>query len=98
MTAPNQAPCWSCQGATDGLVCQACGALQPPQPVDLFTRFGFEPTFDVDSAALEKRYFELQRRLHPDRFANRPQKERDYSLQHAANLNEAHQVLRSPVR
>ena len=46
----------------------------------------------------EKRYFALQRRMHPDRFAARLPKEREYSLQHAANLNDAFQLLKSPVR
>lgn len=90
-------PCWSCGGTTDGLFCAQCNALQPPKPGNLFTRFGIPAGFDVDGTELERRYFELQRKLHPDKFASRGAKEREYSLQHTANLNEAHKVLRSPL-
>jgi molecular chaperone HscB len=91
------ASCWSCGGTTDGLFCAQCNALQPPQPVDLFARLGVTAAFDLDGSLLERRYFELQRKLHPDKFASRGAKEREYSLQHTANLNEAHKVLRSPL-
>lgn len=90
-------PCWSCGGTTDGLFCAQCSALQPPQPANLFARFGIPEAFDVDAAHVERRYFELQRKLHPDKFAARGPKEREHSLQHTANLNEAHRVLRSPL-
>lgn len=100
MTAMKPPACWSCGGTADadGLFCASCGALQPPVLGDFFARFGLTPGFAVDVAALERRYFELQRRMHPDRFAARLPKEREYSLQHAANVNEALQTLRSPVR
>lgn len=99
MTAPS-VPCWSCGGAVeaDGLFCAACGTLQPPAPSSLFARMGVQPQFEVDGALLERRYFDRQRKLHPDRFTARPAKEREFSLQHSANLNEAYQTLRTPVR
>ena len=59
---------------------------------------GVQPQFEVDGALLERRYFDRQRKLHPDRFTARPAKEREFSLQHSANLNEAYQTLRTPVR
>ncbi|MBM3507321.1 MAG: Fe-S protein assembly co-chaperone HscB [Alphaproteobacteria bacterium] len=96
---PAPAACWSCSGAVDkdGLFCVTCGALQPPLPADHFARFGLPAGFGLDVPALERRYFELQRRMHPDRFAARLPKEREYSQQHAANLNDAYQTLRAPV-
>ena len=63
----------------------------------MFARFGIGPAFDIDATDLERRYFDLQRRLHPDKFAGCPAKEREHSAQHTANLNEAHKVLRSPL-
>jgi molecular chaperone HscB len=91
--------CWSCSGAVDkdGLFCVTCGALQPPVPADHFARMGMAAGFDVDVPALERRYFALQRRMHPDRYAARLPKEREFSQQHAANLNDAFQTLRAPV-
>ncbi len=98
--APASAACWSCSGTLDrdGLFCESCGALQPPRIVDHFVRFGLPAAFDIAIPALDRRYFELQRRMHPDRFAARLPKEREYSLQHAANLNDAFQTLKAPVR
>jgi molecular chaperone HscB len=98
--AQARAGCWSCGGTLDrdGLFCETCGALQPPQLADHFARLGLPVGFDVNVAALDRRYFDLQRRMHPDRFAARLPKEREHSLQHAANLNEALQTLKSPVR
>ncbi len=98
--APASAACWSCSGTVDhdGLFCEICGALQPPRIADHFARLGVPVSFDIAVPAFERRYFELQRRMHPDRFAARLPKEREYSLQHAANLNDALQTLKSPVR
>ena len=59
---------------------------------------GMTPSFDVDPADLERRYFERQRRFHPDRFAGKPERERQYSMQHAANLNDAYRTLGDPAR
>ena len=98
--APAIAACWSCSGTVDrdGLFCESCGALQAPRVADHFARLGVPAAFDIATLALDRRYFELQRRMHPDRFAARLPKEREYSLQHAANLNDALQTLKSPVR
>ena len=94
------AACWSCSGTVDrdGLFCESCGALQPPRLADHFASLGVPAAFDIAVPALERRYFELQRRIHPDRFAARLPNEREYSQQHAANLNDALQTLKSPVR
>ena len=58
---------------------------------------GMTPTFDIDPADLERRYFERQRRFHPDRFSAKPERERQYSMQHATNLNGAYRTLGDPV-
>lgn len=98
MTATKPSACWSCGGTVDGMFCVSCGALQPPAQAEAFARFGLTPAFAIDVPALERQYFALHRRMHPDRFAARLPKEREYSLQHAANLNDAFQLLKSPVR
>ncbi len=65
---------------------------------DHFELFGSPRRFAVDAAALEQRYRELQRTVHPDRFATAPEAERRVSMQLATRVNEAYQTLRSPLK
>ncbi len=63
-----------------------------------FQLFGLPTRFGIDAAALEARYHELQREVHPDRFAAAPEAERRVSMQLATRVNEAYQTLKSPLR
>jgi molecular chaperone HscB len=63
-----------------------------------FQIFGVPAQFEVDLPALEERYRELQREVHPDRFAGASQAEQRVSMQLATRVNEAYQTLRSPLR
>ena len=63
-----------------------------------FELFGFPVAFDIDAHQLAERYRELQRSLHPDRYANASDRERRLSIQHAAQVNEAFQTLKSSLR
>ena len=62
-----------------------------------FEIFGVAAKFEVDLAALENRYRELQREVHPDRFASASQAAQRVSMQLATRVNEAYQTLKSPV-
>jgi len=96
--APAAPACWSCRAEGAGaLFCAACGAVQPPGAADHFARLGLKRGFAVDKAELDRRYFALQRQLHPDRFVRRPPRERAISQSQAASLNEAYDVLRDPL-
>lgn len=92
--------CWSCHGPVVGevLFCPICNAVQPPGQRDHFRRLGLPVTFDIDKADLDRRYFELQRRLHPDRFATKSAKEKALSQQQATSLNEAYETLHDPLK
>ena len=63
-----------------------------------FELFGLTVRFAVDIASLEARYHELQREVHPDRFAAAPYAERRVSMQLATRVNEAYQTLKSPLK
>ncbi len=90
--------CASCHGpAGAGLLCQACGAILPPRAMDPFAALAVERRYDLDLAVLEGRFRELSRRLHPDRFARAPARERMLSLQAATTLNDAYRVLQKPL-
>lgn len=94
------ATCWRCraQVGIEAAACGACGVIQPPRPADHFARLGLPRTFALDKAALERRYFDLQRRFHPDRFTGHAAEERALALRHATALNEAYDQLKSPLR
>ena len=93
-------PCWSCKGpvACGTPFCPICVAVQPPGQADHFARLGVEHTFDLDDKTLDRRYFDLLRHLHPDRFATKTPCERMLSQQQATSLNEAYETLRDPLR
>ena len=63
-----------------------------------FELFGLPARFAVDAAALDARYRELQREVHPDRFAAASRAEQRVSMQLATRVNEAYQTLKSPLR
>lgn len=63
-----------------------------------FELFGLAATFDVDADDLAVRYRELQRRVHPDKFASASDHERRLSMQMTVLINEAFQTLKDPVR
>ncbi|MGF1641611.1 MAG: Fe-S protein assembly co-chaperone HscB [Rhodospirillales bacterium] len=94
------ASCWSCRGPVDGtaLFCPICGAVQPPGRADHFARLALAVGFDIDVATLDRRYFDGQRLLHPDRFATRSPRERALSQRQAVCLNEAYETLKDPLR
>jgi molecular chaperone HscB len=62
-----------------------------------FELFELPVSYAVDSELLSSRYREMQRVLHPDKFANAPDQQRRLSMQAAARVNEAYQVLRDPM-
>jgi molecular chaperone HscB len=98
--SPGVLPCWSCKGPVQGcdLFCATCDAMQAPGQRDHFDRLGLEAVFDLDIAALDRAYFDLQRRLHPDRFATRTPREQALSQQQATSINEAYETLKDPLK
>jgi len=67
------------------------------QKRNFFTLFGLSQQFDVDLPELTERYRELQKQLHPDKFANASTSERTLSVQQASLVNDAYTVLKSPL-
>jgi len=91
--------CWSCEkNAGDGMLCAGCGAVQPPdRTADHFRVFGLPHRFDLDIADLERRYKEMTKILHPDRFARADDRARRASLERSVQLNLAWRTLSQPV-
>ncbi|MBI2893140.1 MAG: Fe-S protein assembly co-chaperone HscB [Deltaproteobacteria bacterium] len=92
--------CWSCgkpPGA--GAFCEACGKVQPAAPgSDHFAALGLERRFAIEAAEIERRYRNVQRRLHPDRFVTKSVPERRLSLQRATAVNDAYRTLKDPLK
>ena len=91
--------CWSCEkNAGGGMLCAGCGAVQPPdRTADHFRVFDLPRKFDVDVADLERRYKEMTKVLHPDRFARADARARRASLERSVQLNLAWRTLSQPV-
>lgn len=69
-----------------------------PTSLDYFAIFGYDPPrLSLDPAALQARFYELSREVHPDRFATAPPPGRDRAEQIAASLNDAYRTLRDPA-
>jgi molecular chaperone HscB len=60
--------------------------------------FQLPPKFDVDLAALDTAYRDVQGRVHPDRFVNATDAEKRVAMQWATRANEAYQTLRNPQK
>jgi molecular chaperone HscB len=63
-----------------------------------FELFQLPPRFDVDMAALDAAYLEVQGRVHPDRFVNATDAEKRVAMQWATRANEAYQTLKNPQK
>jgi molecular chaperone HscB len=90
--------CWSCGTMRAVHFCSSCGKVQPPKPVDYFTFFGFPRKLNLDAAALEKEFYALSRRLHPDIFGQADDRERGWSLEQSSMLNDAYRTLKDPIK
>jgi molecular chaperone HscB len=90
--------CWSCGTMRAVHFCRSCGKVQPPTPVDYFTFFGFPRKLNLDSATLEKEFYALSRRLHPDVFGQANDQERAWSLEQSSMLNDAYRALKDPIK
>jgi molecular chaperone HscB len=78
--------------------CSACGKVQPAVPADYFTFFGFPRKLDLDTSVLEKEFYALSRRLHPDVFAQANPQELEWSLEQSSQLNDAYRTLKDPIK
>jgi len=91
--------CWQCAAPiSDSLFCRSCKSLQQPSR-DYYRVLGIERRrLNLDSDDLQRRFYDLSRLLHPDRFIRKPELEQQYSLDATSVLNDAYRTLRDPVR
>ncbi len=90
--------CWSCGSMRAAHFCESCGKVQPPVPVDYFSFFGLPPKLQIDVTTLEKDFYDLSRKLHPDLNAKAGSREQEWSLEQSSLLNDAYRTLRDPIK
>lgn len=92
--------CRACGAETTAVhFCDRCGRILPAPPdADAFELLGVERRLDLDAQELERRYYELSRRCHPDFYQTRPAWEQQVSLEKSAAINEAYATLSDPVQ
>lgn len=78
--------------------CTACGKVQPPVPVDYFTFFGLPRKLNLDADYLEREFYELSRKLHPDLHVRVGDREQEWSLEQSSLLNDAYRSLKDPIK
>ena len=89
--------CWSCGDMRAAHFCNNCGSVQPPVPTDYFSFFGMPRLLNIDLSQLEREFYALSRKLHPDRYAQSESKEQQWSLEKTSQLNDAYRTLRDPI-
>ncbi len=71
--------------------------MQPPIPVDYFAFFGLPYKLGLDPAQLERDFYALSRKLHPDINARADGPEQEWSLEKTSQLNDAYRTLKDPI-
>ena len=72
-------------------------AVGPVSQPDYFELFGVARRFGLDRSALEKKFYELSRQNHPDRFTQAGPEAQRQALETMSRLNEAYRTLKDPA-
>lgn len=62
-----------------------------------FNLFQLEPSFNIDTEALEQSYRTLAARFHPDKFASASAFEQKQAVMMSSTINDAYRTLKSPI-
>jgi molecular chaperone HscB len=65
---------------------------------DFYEIFGLPRSLNLSLDDLQKRFYELSRQLHPDRFMQKPEAERQRALEKSSALNDAYRTLKDPIK
>ncbi len=93
-------PCWSCESEVEDLYnCSHCTALQQfLKDTDYFTLFELGYLLTIDLDVLEKQYYVLSRKFHPDYYQKTSEEEQMISLENTAHLTRAYRTLKDPKK
>ncbi len=94
----NSISCWNCgKNVKNFFFCEHCKKIQKPIEHDPFQLFSLPYEFNIDIEKLEADFFNLQHKLHPDKFINANENERLFSGIHSGNLNQSYHLLVDPI-
>jgi len=65
---------------------------------DYYELLGIPRILHLSLDSFQQRYYELSRQLHPDRFMQKPEAERQRALDMSSALNDAYRTLKDPVK
>jgi molecular chaperone HscB len=65
---------------------------------DYYELLGIPRSLNLSLDELQKRYYELSRQLHPDRFMQKPEAEQQRALDMSSALNDAYRTLKDRVK
>ena len=65
--------------------------------MNYFEFFSLPRKLTLDVVALEKQFYTMSRKLHPDRFAGKPAAEQEAALAQSSLLNDAYRTLKDPI-
>ncbi len=65
---------------------------------DYFQFLGLPSRLALSQEELQRKFYELSRQYHPDRFARKSEQERQLALDSSSYLNDAYRTLRDPVK
>lgn len=95
----NDEVCWNCGASARDHFCNRCGHIQPVRTsTDYFAFIGIPQSYQIDIKELEKLFYDLSRRFHPDYFANATPQERACSADRSSMLNDAYRTLKDNHR
>lgn len=92
--------CWNCNFVyKSDLFCSQCKSLQEmPENLNYFDILGVKFSYNVNNNEVHDKYRQLQKMLHPDRFSNKTEREKQISESLSALLNKAYTTLTHPLK
>jgi molecular chaperone HscB len=66
--------------------------------IDYYAVLGIPPGLNLSVDDIQQRYYALSRELHPDRFMQKPEAERQRALDMSSALNDAYRTLKDPIK
>ncbi|XP_032662768.1 iron-sulfur cluster co-chaperone protein HscB isoform X2 [Odontomachus brunneus] len=96
----NPLKCWNCDYMYKSeLFCSKCKVLlEMPQNLNYFDIMGIKKDYNVVNEEIHKKYRELQKMLHPDKFGNKSEKEKQVSENLSSLVNKAYSTLAHPLK
>lgn len=99
-SSDSPAKCWNCNFLYKSeLFCSQCKSLQEmPENLNYFDILGVKLDYNVNDDEVHNKYRQLQKMLHPDRFSNKTEREKQISESLSSLLNRAYSTLTNPLK